>query len=235
MLTPRFRYVKETLEKSVALGGMYLRSTSMFYSFYQLMWLSRYVHDWRPYFLRQYRFCVVRNPYARALSEYGSQVLNLLRQVLTCSFRFRHGRKIRELPCDALNLSQVNVWLRDRMTRQAAGKEPTLDDCHWYPQHDYIHSGIGVFGGALPQHEHAVGGDNNSDGNARSCNIVLRMERLSEDFAKLMSLLNLTQVKLPKAKSFTSGCKDLGILEESTRKVIRKTYSQDFNQFGYEM
>jgi hypothetical protein len=89
----------------------------------------RFMRDWRPYFLAPTRFCAVRNPYARVLSEYS----------------FGHGKEMRKLTCDQLNRTDVNLWLRAQMARYAGG-ETTLNDCHWIPQHVYIETGRGVDG-----------------------------------------------------------------------------------------
>ena len=65
----------------------------------------RYLLDWRPYFGAPTRFCVVRNPYARVLSEYA----------------FRHGKEIRALSCAQLNHTEVNIWIRARMEQHLDG------------------------------------------------------------------------------------------------------------------
>lgn len=178
----------------------------------------RYTNDWRPYYSASKRFCAVRNPYAKVLSEY----------------MFRHGKAIRKLPCDKLNKTEVNEWLRARMKGQLGGAN-TLDDCHWYPQYQYIEPNLGVAGEPSPPRA-APGNpyiDAGPDG--RSCNRVMRMENLTLEFASLMSELGHPEIKLPKTKSFASGCKDLNMLEPETRALIGTTYRQDFIQFGYTL
>jgi len=178
----------------------------------------RYVNDWRPYYSALHRFCAVRDPYARVLSEY----------------MFRHGKEIRKLPCEEHNKTELNGWLRARMQAQVDGAN-TLDDCHWYPQYQYIEPNLGTIG--LPAPHAANPGNSYIDAgpDGRSCNKVLRMESLSADFATLMSELGHPEIKLSKQKSFSSGCKDLQMLEPETRELIKSTYRQDFLQFGYPM
>lgn len=176
----------------------------------------RYMNDWRPYYSAQHRFCAVRDPYARVLSEY----------------MFRHGKEIRKLPCEQHNKTELNEWLRARMMAQLSGAN-TLDDCHWYPQYQYVEPNVGPVG--LPNAPIAKPGnlyiDAGPDG--RSCNKVMRMESLSSDFATIMAEFGLPGIKLSKKKSFSSGCKDLDMLEPETRELIKSTYRQDFVQFGY--
>lgn len=171
----------------------------------------REMKDWRPYFKAGTRFCVVRNPYARVLSEYS----------------FSMGKNVRKLGCDQLNRTEVNVFLRKQMNAFTSGHR-TLSDCHWFPQHTYVQSGLGV----SSHGQHAVRNDPN-DG-TRSCNRVLRMENLTSEFRALMNDANLSRIKLSR-KTFTSHCKDLAMLDEETRVLIRTLYRQDFVQFGYPM
>ena len=182
----------------------------------------RYMLDWRPYYSAPKRFCAVRNPYARALSEYS----------------FRHGKAIRKLTCDQLNHTEVNAWLRARMQAQVDGTGPdqftTLDDCHWYPQYQYVEPGVSVDGTRVAaQREHAANPYIAAGADGRSCNHVIKLENFSVAFPLLMAQLGIPGVVLPKSKGFKSGCSDLGILEEETRRMVRATYRQDFEQFGY--
>jgi hypothetical protein len=178
----------------------------------------RFVNDWRPYYSAKDRFCVVRNPYARSFSEYS----------------FRHGRKIRELPCEKLNKTRVNEWIRDRLTQTISGKPITLDDCHWYPQYQYIEPYVGADGSRMPPLPRGVNKYLDTGPDGRSCNHVIKMETMSKDLPVLMAKLGHPEVKLPKKKQFSSGCKDLKMLEERTRALIRKVFAQDFRQFEYE-
>jgi hypothetical protein len=176
----------------------------------------RYVNEWRPYYSAQHRFCAVRDPYARALSEYS----------------FRGGKTTRKLKCDQLNKTEVNTWLRGRLQAQLEGAN-TLDDCHWYPQYQYIEPNVGVRG--LPPPPPAAPGNLYIDAglDGRSCNTVMRMESLTTDFVEVMAEFGHPEVKLPKSKSFSSGCKDLNMLDPETRALIASMYHQDFVQFGY--
>jgi hypothetical protein len=204
----RFRRLRRNLppidsEIPVCLGNWGKRCCSWWHIPPQRM------HDWRPYFLAKTRFCAVRDPYARVLSEYS----------------FSHGKEVRKLSCDQLNRTEVNGFLRRQMLLYSTGKR-TLGDCHWIPQHEYIQSGVGVDG--------AVAATTTSDDDGRSCNHVIRMENLTAGFHALMDLRNLSLIKLShRRKTFTSHCKDLAMLDEDTRAMIRQVYSQDFVQFGY--
>ena len=116
------------------------------------------MRDWRPYLLAPMRLCAVRNPYARVLSEYS----------------FGHGKEVRKLTCDMLNRTDVNLWLRDQMTRYAGG-ETMLNDCHWIPQHVYVESGRGVDSSTSTYTTSLVTAgskDIGGNGDAASCNRV---------------------------------------------------------------
>ena len=181
----------------------------------------RYMLDWRPYYSAPDRFCVVRNPYARALSEYS----------------FRHGKEVRKLTCGQLNHTEVNAWLRARMqtqiTETSNDQFTTLDDCHWYPQYQYIEPGVAA-DGARREYPRSTNPYIAAAPDGRSCNHVIKLEEFKHGvFAKLMAKLGLPGVVLPKSKGFNSGCKDLAVLDEDTRRMIRATYRQDFVQFGY--
>ena len=108
------------------------------------------MRDWRPYFLAPTRFCAVRNPYARVLSEYS----------------FGHGKEMRKLSCDRLNRTDVNAWLQNQMAKYEEG-DTTLSDCHWIPQYVYIEEGRGVDDGVIK-----LGGGGTNNGDNRSCNRV---------------------------------------------------------------
>ena len=178
----------------------------------------RQMLDWRPYFGAPNRFCVVRDPYARVLSEYS----------------FSHGKEIRKLSCDQLNRTEVNEWLRDRMMQYVNGAV-TSSDCHWIPQYQYIEPHVGVLGATV--NSTASGApdpyiDAGPDG--RSCNKVIRLDKLAADFPALMDEYGIPEVRLQKGKkAFTSLCKDVTMLDDDTRRLIRRIYMQDFHQFGY--
>lgn len=180
----------------------------------------RQMRDWRPYFGAPNRFCVVRDPYARALSEYS----------------FGHGKDVRKLTCGQLNRTEVNEWLRDRMMQYANGAV-AVSDCHWIPQYQYIEPHVGVRGGTVDTRAYDTPDayiDAGPDG--RSCNRVIQLEHLATDLPALMAELGVPEIKLQHGKkAFTSKCKDVGMLEEETRQLIRRIYRQDFVQFGYPL
>lgn len=191
----------------------------------------RRLHDWRPYYGAQHKFCVVRNPYSRALSEYS----------------FSHGKDVRKLSCSELNATDVNVWLRTQMLAFVAGNT-LVNDCHWIPQYQYIEPGVRVWNSDVSSvHGTTDAVDDLYDSNVtdaylahgpdnRSCTHVLRMESMSESFPQLMSVFNLSNIQLPhSSKSFASRCKNVSILDIDTQSLIRQLYYQDFFQFGYPM
>ena len=60
------------------------------------------------------------------------------------------------------------------------------------------------------------------------------MENLTASFNALMNEVGLGDLQMSRRRSsFTSSCKDLAMLDESTRAMIRRLYHQDFVQFGY--
>ena len=66
------------------------------------------------------------------------------------------------------------------------------------------------------------------------CRQVLRMENLTASFNALMGEVGLSDVQLSRRRtSFASSCKDLSMLDNDTRAMIRRIYGQDFAQFGY--
>lgn len=151
-----------------------------------------WVHDGRPHYRAPVRFCAVRDPYSRVLSEYS----------------FRHGRQTRAKTCNQLNRTQVNVWLRDQMTTYISGSVG-LDDCHWIPQHAYVQQGLGVHGAkrALGDLTLGFGRSFEKPGPDRACNYVIKMETLSSDFPLVMKKAGLSRIKLPTKREFTSNCK----------------------------
>ena len=177
----------------------------------------RQMLDWRPYFGAPNRFCVVRDPYARVLSEYS----------------FSHGKEIRKLPCDQLNRTEVNEWLRDRMMQYVNGAL-TISDCHWIPQYQYIEPHVGILGATVDSTAGTPDPYIDAGPDGRSCNKVIRLDKLATEFPALMDEYGIPEVQLQKGKkAFTSLCKDVAMLDDDTRRLIRRIYMQDFVQFGY--
>ena len=187
------------------------------------------------------RFCLVRHPVTRIVSEYA----------------YRQKSFYRKTACDVL-LRELNPWVAKYVGRLVAAENGTkfgdggaarrkaryAIDCHLLPQHEYVLR------------------EASSDGNAQDedpsdpgCNVVLKFERLGAAFPDLLrrtghgpwldrirakaesdERLNATTA-LPHRKS-RRGAASCGLEAALTREslaLIHTAYARDFAAFGYTM
>lgn len=105
-------------------------------------------------------------------------------------------------------VASFNAFLVDAIRTRA--HRPEGD--HYTPQHRYL-SLLAVGAGVVLR--------------------VLRFERLQQDFARLLKLYRLPQVRLPFANRHASKPLNTSHLTEETVDLIRRTYEADFAIFRY--
>merc|ERR1719245_2603221 len=90
----------------------------------------------------------------------------------------------------------------------------TANDCHLLPQSEYVYGGkiLGKRG--------------------YYCQRVLKMEKLSTDFANLMQEFQI-KAELKHSDTFKHNC-DID-LDDATKKKIMALYEDDFTNFGYKL
>eukprot|EP00039_Didymoeca_costata_P006850 m.94006 g.94006 ORF g.94006 m.94006 type:complete len:403 (+) comp13424_c0_seq4:2751-3959(+) len=179
------------------------------------------LQDWRPYFLAPIRFCVVRHPLSRALSEYAYRTQYKKRGGLGC-------------PETKEELLSREMWIIERVKAYAKGNlAGERQDCHWIPQSDYIEPNVDSkfitkFWNNINQTDMETFAT--SHRGTGSCNVVLQYENLSEQlhiFGK-WSKINFS----PNYKeSYSTECPST--MSHSTRKLFYDEYKEDFDRFGY--
>lgn len=165
-------------------------------------------------------FCNVRHPYSRAISEYIFLGGPCSAEGLNAGLQDVLGQinaSVAAIEDSFPHMPADAVWLASR--RQFAGARPmaNLSDCHWLPQRVY----------------------------ADSCDIVLHIESLREDFEAMMLPFdnpipfgNLQRHRCPPSmpcKSFVEPCElPVGSLDHESRAMLHRVYRHDFERFGYD-
>jgi len=182
-----------------------------------------HAHLTNPYVDSEHVFCVKRNPYDKAVSEYGwrlHEFQTLSKQSFIASLTEMGGESeemqvcpgCKELqPCSAQGM---NFFLKHVLSSIKHKREPvTVDRCHFIPQVEYIWAG-----------------------SRQTCKHVLDVSNLEEEFAKLMADKGCdVPTSYPQEKE--SGCDNLSAddLEPKTKALIRHIYKDDFEKLGYAM
>eukprot|EP00964_Phaeocystis_antarctica_P157702 scaffold128006_cov69-Phaeocystis_antarctica.AAC.6 len=165
-------------------------------------------------------FCNVRHPYSRAISEYIFLGGACNAQDLNAGLQDILGKinaSVIAIQDSFPHMPADALWLASRT--QLAGARPmaNLSDCHWLPQNLY----------------------------AKSCDVVLHIESLREDFEAMMRPygnaipnVELQRHRCPPSmpcKSFVDPCElPVGSLDSVSRAMLRRVYRHDFHQFGYD-
>lgn len=179
--------------------------------------------DWRPYYDAPLRFCVVRNPFARLLSQY--------------SYMGNY-----ECPRTPEQLQKRSDYINKHVDRFYNKNETSVSDCHFIPQADYVANAVdNKFMKRLWGSEHSSGEaldllgslQYSDDADAKSCNVVARFEHLAPDL-DAVSTWSGVNVRTKWQKPSTEKCTDTSISEE-TAELIRFVYGEDFDRFGYDL
>lgn len=154
-------------------------------------------------------FCVSRNPYSRAISEY-----------MWVRDRYQAGKvngamnefcKGCSAPCSKKGL---NVFLKDIFGRQINGSTYFLNRCHMVPQVDMIW------------------GPNDQ----QWCKHILPLETLSDSLEALLKKSNCKAFKLEHTNSHDQKCRlDVHDLDHDTKIMLEQVYQEDFQRLGYSL
>eukprot|EP00040_Diaphanoeca_grandis_P035157 m.220449 g.220449 ORF g.220449 m.220449 type:complete len:766 (-) comp33315_c5_seq1:107-2404(-) len=180
----------------------------------------RFVADWRPYYRYPIKFCIVRNPFERVLSQYawnGGQCPNT--------------QELLEKRNERIN----------RDLKQFKSRNYAMQDCHYLPQSWYVAGHIGKawmekvwenkdLSEVLTQQQSSP----ISMAEAQSCNFVLRHKHLKADLDVLSDFAG-SDVRLPERKtehkSYSQKCDTK--MSRETIDLVLEIYKEDFDRFGY--
>ena len=179
-----------------------------------------YLHDPRGYLQAPLRFCVLRDPIDRMVSE----------------FYWQHKQSSQECcdgghACEAFNVNAFNLQIMKMIN--ASNQKPYAFDCHLLPQAAFVSTSF-VFASDI---SHSIREKHLS--NDQLCNVVLRTERLEEDFELLMLYLGLN-VSLLHTNSKPKHCANGKLpsrheLDRRTVAAIQSKFSVDFQRFAFEV
>lgn len=180
----------------------------------------RFLLDWRPYYKHVVKFCVVRNPFSRLLSQYS----------------WKTGGKCVDTPEKAKE--RDDVLRRELMMAATSPGRINYGDCHYLPQHWYVADhvdkrwmdevwGKGNMHAAKPPATMSLA-------NAQSCNFVVRFEHLSEDLSVLGEFAEAPWLTSVNKNHVPSSSKCSKTLSQETVDLVRQVYAEDFQRFGYD-
>lgn len=154
-------------------------------------------------------FCVVRNPYARAVSEY---------QYFASHPEFQDQYGGAPVPGKLCSAEGLNSFLGFVLKEYLRG-QVHLGMCHILPQSHYIWAPPNGTTGAQEQ----------------TCTEVLRLEEFPRAFNDLMKRYGYNNVKLPEHHVNKAACGALTANDLSTnvKSLMRQVYAEDFRQLGY--
>jgi len=178
-----------------------------------------------PYLDAENLFCVKRNPYSRAVSEYSwrlDRFLNLstkkFRATLTQMDAESESEQEEEQICpgcaryDTCSAAGMNYFLREVLSMiKNKMVAVTVDRCHFLPQVDYMWSG----------HD-------------QTCKHVLDIDNLIEEFEALLVNKGCdVPESYAQAKPALCGNLSPSDLESDTKALIQDIYRDDFEKLGY--
>lgn len=155
-------------------------------------------------------FCIVRDPYSRMVSQFKFLMIHTAWSKQNCS-------------ADVMNKA-----LLEDLTA-AKHENPYIADCHYLPQTTFVY-------GINPDTAAPVFKDEKT----RSCEHVLHLEHLSDEFEGLMSSHGYPYELHKKNKARgTLGPKDCSHLTKEqlspeVRKLIKEVFAEDFMRLGYK-
>jgi len=173
-----------------------------------------------PYLDSDKVFCVKRDPYSRAVSQYS----------YTQSLLIEGGEsKDASSGCDGYEIcsaSGMNCYLKSVLSSiNDKSMSPFSSNCHFLPQAEYIWSGAG--------------------GDDQTCKHVLALENLTDEFEELMAS---EDCELPESYAIldnvtrfegdnSGDCEHLSTsdLEPETKTLIQEVYKDDFEKLGFSM
>lgn len=155
-------------------------------------------------------FCVVRDPYLRAVSEYQYFASHP-------DFQDQYGGA----PSPTVNCSAegLNAFLSFVLTEFLNGNK-LLGMCHILPQSHYIWASPDATG-----HQE------------QTCKEVLRMEEFPRAFDDLMQRYGYYDVKLPEQRTNSAVCGNLSKndLNTTVKSLVGQVYANDFRRLGYSV
>jgi len=154
-------------------------------------------------------FCVTRNPYDRALSEY--------RYMLSVPWGHEYETKYQNGIFNFAECSPdgLNHFVQRTLTLYKAGFR-FIDDCHHVPQTQYI----------------------TKDDGGLECSIILRLEDMPSSFDNLMKEKGYPiTIGGMHALDSAGKCKNLTTeaLSLQTREMLQEVYAEDFRRLNYSM
>jgi len=185
----------------------------------------RWLQDWRPYYSSPLKFCVVRNPFGRMLSQYSYS------GVWKC-------------PNTTALLDQRDDYIRSNILNFRDKNWTSQADCHFIPQHQFVSSHIDSSWmetmweseqqlSPVDAISHIMSGSSDlSPEDGRSCNIVLRFEHLADDLNSLSDWTDIN-VRTKWKKPYSDKCTKA--LRQETVDLIKEVFAQDFVKFGYDL
>eukprot|EP00928_Gymnodinium_smaydae_P078873 TRINITY_DN62931_c0_g1_i1.p1 TRINITY_DN62931_c0_g1~~TRINITY_DN62931_c0_g1_i1.p1 ORF type:complete len:540 (+),score=106.58 TRINITY_DN62931_c0_g1_i1:152-1771(+) len=155
-------------------------------------------------------FCIVRNPYERALYEYFEAVQTPDYGKMATYYGIPLPA-VGEAACDE---EALNTFLAETFKRVVAGQRFLLD-CRFLPQADYVWS--------------------KKDGR-QLCTNMLEYNTLPKSFNSLMNEKGYSHVTLDNFPvNATPACPDLTVnsISDSNKELIQTAFAEDFSRLGY--
>jgi hypothetical protein len=153
-------------------------------------------------------FCVVRDPFARLVSEYGF---------------YQSWTKPENRKCGAewMNMRMVE-WMNKYLGLNGTKAGPYSRDCHMLPQAAYVY-------GWDPNEKKVLR-------NVKSCKNIIRFEKLHADFNSLMEARGYPYRMTAKKSMPSTECTTTlrrGDFSPEAKKLVYEVYKDDFELLGY--
>lgn len=153
------------------------------------------------------KFTVVRDPYARVISEFRCP----WRGYFAVNPKSNFSREMRLSLRAAATTEDLNVWVVGKLHNGAA--RPPFATGHLVPQYLYIY---GKGGDRVIKKEN-----------------VLRLENITHEFAALRKRYDITEAPLEHINDSDMKMFTVSDLSKAARKIIEEEYSEDFERLGY--